>query len=126
MTATTWADYSAGMTWDDPVLTPPAELADKLAAHLQVSRGDFVDAQVVEAMGLLNRLLSGADQTMIPVAVLDRAVVEVAADLYHRRAAKNGIATYGDGLDVPPMRIRRDPLDAARPILFHWLPGGFA
>lgn len=124
--AATWDDYTAGYTWDSTVLTPPAQLVTKLRAHVSAPGGDSsVEDCVLEALGLLDRLLGEVTST-IPTAVLDRAVVEVGADLWHRRSTKNGIASFGDGLDVPPIRIRRDPLDAARPLLFHWLPGGFA
>ena len=58
----------------------------------------------------------------IPESVLIRAAIEVAADLYHRRTARNGIAGFEDSeLGAAPMRINRDPLAAARPILAPFL-----
>lgn len=64
---------------------------------------------------------------VVPETVVDRAVLEVAAELFHRKQTKNGISQFAT-VDTPsPMRIARDPLVAARPLLAPYLTrGGFA
>lgn len=65
-------------------------------------------------------------------SIRDRATLEVAADLWNRKSAPNGIVNQqfniGTGdLGSTPIRISRDPLAAARPILAPWVtPLGFA
>lgn len=119
--------------------TPPeADPVAALTTHVSAAAGDagYVTECVAEADQLVARHLTAdvvqLDGTVVraeidvPTEVRARAVLEVGADLFHRRAAKNGISTFGDNPDVPPVRIRRDPLDAARPILAPWLGGPFA
>ena len=63
----------------------------------------------------------------IPTEIVDRATLEVAADLYHRRNAPNGIKNFADGFDgAGAIRVARDALVAARPLLAPYLPLGFA
>lgn len=61
-----------------------------------------------------------------PPAVLDRATLEVAADLFHRKKARNGVTAFdtSDGGDT--VRINRDPMAAAWPILRPYLAPGIA
>ena len=62
--------------------------------------------------------------TEAPRVVVDRAITEVAADLFHRRNAPNGIANAQfAGFDGAPtaVRISRDPLAPAYPILRRWV-----
>lgn len=54
----------------------------------------------------------------IPEHILQRAQLEVGAELYHRRTARNGIvAMEGGPENLTPMRIARDPMKAAYDIL---------
>lgn len=63
----------------------------------------------------------------VPAAVLRRAVVEVGADLFHRRAARNGVIAFDETeVSASPVRIGRDPLAAARPLLAPYLGVGIA
>lgn len=63
----------------------------------------------------------------IPEPVMNRAVLETGAELYHRKAARNGVSQFATADSVSPMRIARDPLVAARPLLAPFLArGGFA
>lgn len=62
--------------------------------------------------------------TDAPEVIVDRAVIEVAADLFHRRNAPNGIVNAQfAGFDGAPaaVRISRDPLAPAYPILRRWV-----
>lgn len=80
----------------------------------------FVHECATEAVDIIEHYTAGTRG--IPESVLIRAAVEVAADLYHRRTARNGIAGFDDSeLGASPMRINRDPMAAARPILAPFL-----
>lgn len=65
------------------------------------------------------------DPVMIPEEILDRAIQEVGAELFNRKSAKNGIAQFG-AVDGQPVRIARDPMVAAYPLLDRFAGGGFA
>lgn len=62
---------------------------------------------------------------VIPQEILDRAYLEVGAELFHRKSAKNGIAQFA-ATDGAPVRIARDPMVAAYPLLNRFTGGGFA
>lgn len=60
----------------------------------------------------------------VPEIILELAGYEVARELYTRRDAPGGVlSTFGD---VGPVRLARDPMRAAYPILAPYLIGGFA
>jgi len=52
----------------------------------------------------------------VPPVVLDRAIKEVGSELFHRRQAPGGVAQFA-GLDGAPIRVARDPMVSAYPIL---------
>lgn len=80
----------------------------------------FIHECATEAVDIIEHYTVGTKG--VPESVLIRAAIEVAADLYHRRTARNGIAGFEDSeLGAAPMRINRDPLAAARPILAPFL-----
>lgn len=80
----------------------------------------FVNECAAEAVDLIEHYIG--DARGIPESVLTRAALEVAADLYHRRTARNGIAGFDESeIGSSPMRINRDPLAPARPILAPFL-----
>ena len=59
----------------------------------------------------------------MPAEILERATIEVAAELYHRRSAPNGIKNFADGFDgTAAIRVARDAMVAARPLLAPYLP----
>jgi len=58
-----------------------------------------------------------ASQVAVDAGLRDRAVLEVAADLFHRRNAPNGITNQFDIADGQPLRISRDPMAPAYKIL---------
>nr|WP_300339923.1 hypothetical protein [Actinomyces sp.] len=58
----------------------------------------------------------------VPEETRARAVMEVAAELYHRKSAPNGIKSYGDLDGVAAVRVARDAMVAARPLLAPYLP----
>lgn len=61
----------------------------------------------------------------VPADVAGRAVLEVGAELYHRKNTKNGISQFASP-DGSAVRVARDPLTPAYPILRPFIGGGFA
>lgn len=57
------------------------------------------------------------DMAGIPATVLDRAVLEVAAELFHRRQAPNGISQFATPDGGGAIRVARDPMVAAYALL---------
>lgn len=65
---------------------------------------------------------NGDETTQVPAHAQSRAVLEVAAELWYRKGARGGIATF-DATDMAPVRLARDPMKAAYPFLDPYLPG---
>lgn len=86
------------------------------------SDATFVEQCWDEATTLVDQYI-GAET--IPVAVLDRAYLEVGSELYHRRQAPNGIAQFSS-MDGAPVRVARDPMVGAYPILNRFMVVGIA
>lgn len=61
----------------------------------------------------------------VPERILARAVLEVGSELYHRKDAPNGVSNF-QTFEAAPIRIARDPMVAARPLLTPYLLPGFA
>lgn len=59
----------------------------------------------------------------VPESVVERAVLEVGADIYYRKASKNGVVTM-QGVDPQLFRINRDPMASAYPLLRRYLVMG--
>lgn len=78
----------------------------------------------LEAGALVNNFIGGSHNPFrVDELALARAVLEVAADLYYRKASRNGIAGF-DGVEAQPFRLNRDPMAAAYPILRPFLVVG--
>lgn len=93
----------------------PADLASYVKAV--PADLDFVEACWDQAAELVDHKINGA---AVPSTIRDRAVLEVGADLWHRRATRSGVATF-DGNDLTPMRVTRDPMKAAIDLLAPYL-----
>jgi len=99
----------------------PAALATYLG---DVEADDFLTQCVQVATEMVTTHIGAAQ---IPTPVVARAVLEVAAELWNRRTAPNGVASFGDGAGgVIPMRVARDAMVAARPLLAPWIGLGIA
>lgn len=96
-------------------------VAKSLAVYVGgVPESDFLTECVEEAQALVARLVSDND---VPGPIAKRAILEVGAELYHRKSAPNGIRSYADGFDGnSAIRVARDALVAARPLLAPYLP----
>lgn len=69
---------------------------------------------------MVRDLVGKGNPYKVPETVVARAVLEVGADLYYRKASRNGIVGL-EGIAPQPQRINRDPLTAAYPLLRHYL-----
>ncbi len=98
----------------------PADLLEYVGA----ATGDlvFVTACLAEATELVSAYCGA---TAVPDPIKDRATKEVGAELFHRQAAKNGIAQFATA-DGAPVRIARDPMVAAYPLLDKYVAGGLS
>lgn len=99
--------------------------AASLAVYVQgdaANDNPFLTTCAAEATAMVTQRIGTAE---VPASILDRAGLEVAADLYYRRRTRNGVAEF-DGMDMAPVRISRDPMAAAAAILAPYLGGGFA
>jgi hypothetical protein len=56
----------------------------------------------------------------VPTSIRDRAVLNVGSELYHQRNAPNGLAQFAS-FETAPVRIARDPMTAAYPLLNRWV-----
>jgi len=113
-----------------------AELAAYVSPGVTLSTEvqGFVDSCWAEAEALVSRHVAtvggefGEDTSVeVPAAILNRAKIEVGAELYYRRSAPNGIKQFatpeGGGTAV---RVARDPMLAAYPILAPYVGLGLA
>ncbi|GAA3022153.1 hypothetical protein [Microbacterium dextranolyticum] len=103
-----------------------ADLKAYVSSDLAFASKDesFVAACWEEAIALIAQHVGSVP---VPEAIRDRAVLEVGAELYHRRRAPNGITQFatpdGNGGGI---RVARDPMIAARDMLAPFLPRGIA
>lgn len=98
--------------------------AAALLTYVNAGEGDldFATECFNEATSLVGKFVG---TFVVPEPVLKRAVKEVGAELFHRRAAKNGIAQFAT-TDGAPVRVARDPMVAAYPILNRYVGLGLA
>lgn len=86
------------------------------------SDATFVEQCWDEATSLVDQFVG---EETVPETVLDRAYLEVGSELYHRRQAPNGIAQFSS-MDGAPVRVARDPMVGAYPILVRFMAPGLA
>lgn len=108
---------------------------DELRAYVGAPEGDdYVGSCLATAQDMVYDYINaghGGDPTMgpngdVPGSVERRAVLEVAAELFHRRQAPGGITQFAT-IDGPsPVRMARNPMQAAYPLLDPYLKAGLA
>lgn len=83
----------------------------------------YAATSAAEAAELVGDFVGEGNPFNVPAKVLARAILEVGADLYYRKASRNGVVGL-DGVDPQPFRLNRDPMAAAYPLLRRRLVSG--
>jgi hypothetical protein len=98
---------------------------DDLKAYVGASDSDntFVAACWTEATALVSEYLGDAEVD-VNADVLKRSKIEVGSELYHRRSAPNGVAQFATLDGGNAIRVARDPMVGAYPLLARYMPGG--
>lgn len=97
--------------------------ATELDWYVQAGEADkpFAADSKEVATQMVHDFIGGAANPFgVPESVVARAVLEVGADLYYRKASKNGVVTLG-GVEPQLFRLNRDPMTAAYPLLRPYL-----
>ncbi|WP_311497998.1 hypothetical protein [uncultured Mobiluncus sp.] len=98
----------------------PGELSEYLGGTSSSSQA--LEACISEAESLVGVLLQDSrESTPPPEAIVKRAVLDTAADLYARKSAPNGVKAFADLDGTSPIRLRLDPLAQARATLAPFL-----
>lgn len=97
------------------------------AANVAVPDAEFIGECVDQALALVGQACrdAGGQLADVPDEIRSRAAIEAGSELFHRRAAPNGISQFA-APDGGQLRIARDPMNVARVILAPFLPLGFA
>lgn len=98
---------------------------DDLKAYVGAPASDdaFVADCWTEASALVSKFVGTAT---VNADVLNRAKIECGSELYHRRSAPNGVAQFATLDGGQAIRVARDPMIAAIPILLPWVGQGIA
>jgi hypothetical protein len=101
---------------------------DDLKAYVGAPDSDnaFVATCWTEAHALVDKFCGVAGLLVVPVSVLQRAKIECGSELYHRRSAPNGIAQFATLDGGSAVRVARDPMIAAYPLLVPYVGQGIA
>lgn len=112
---------------DTTTTSPDSNLLERLARYLSASPADpYLDECATQATALVHHHC-GNRLEAVPGPVLERAILEVAATLWHRRTALAGVAGFDDTDTTPaPVPAPRNPLANAYPLLRPWLGVGIA
>ncbi len=60
-------------------------------------------------------------ELVVPEAIVQRAVLDTASELFHRRNAPSGIMQVPTDVGAAPVRLARDPMQGAYAILAPWV-----
>lgn len=100
-------------------------LQERAVTYLQAF-GTDEEAEVAIALADARSLVADHLEDAVkpaPKRIEDRAVLEVAAELFQRKGARNGVIDTGAGDGIQPFRIARDPMKAAYPLLDKYVVG---
>lgn len=89
---------------------------------------EYVKECAAEAAAMMAGHLSPENVRSVPPPhVITRALLEVGAELYHRRTTRNGVVGLEGGPDnFAPLRIARDPMKACYEILRPYMKAAIA
>lgn len=98
---------------------------DDLKAYVGAPASDdaFVADCWTEASALVAKFVGTAT---VNADILNRAKIECGSELYHRRSAPNGVAQFATLDGGSAVRVARDPMIAAYPILVPYVGQGIA
>jgi hypothetical protein len=98
---------------------------DDLKAYVGAPASDdaFVADCWTEASALVAKFVGTAT---VNADILNRAKIECGSELYHRRSAPNGVAQFATLDGGSAVRVARDPMIAAYPILVPYVGQGLA
>lgn len=85
-----------------------------------ISDNDFLASCLNEAVDLVEAYVGTAD---VPNSVLDNCYLQVGSEIYHRRNAPSGITQFAS-FDGTALRVARDPMQSAYPLLQRFVRGG--
>lgn len=100
------------------------EKATTLADYVGTAVDEYVRRCAKEASALVANFIGNAET--VPEDVKDRAILEVGAELWNRKGTANGIRSFSDMEGVATVRIARNPMVAAYPILTPYMPLAFS
>jgi len=98
---------------------------DALKAYVGAPDSDntFVESCFNEAHLLVDKFVGAV---VVPATVLARAKIECGSELYHRRSAPNGVAQFATLDGGSAIRVARDPMVGAYPLLYPYTGQGLA
>lgn len=106
-----YEEWSTGLTQPVPLSGLEVEVV-KAYVNAPETDNDYIATCLNEALGLVGKFVGNA---LVPEAILDRAVLETAAALYHRKNTQNGLVGYtGEG---QPIYSAKDPMNTVYPLL---------
>jgi len=96
-------------------------LADLQAYIGTDETGDFIESCLDAGNAIVGNYIGESDN--VPHDVHHIAILIVASELFHRRSAPNGIAQFAS-MDGQPVRMGKDPMAAAYPLLLPFVGYG--
>lgn len=114
-TTPSWSDM--GAPWGNT--TDP--LTQTTADELNVAPTDKLNEDVQTARALVAQEL-GTHAERVPPMILAKAIIKCACELFEQRKAPSGVRNFADADGAVVVRIARDPMTGARPILAPFLP----
>lgn len=105
---------------------PPVDITWYVDAFTDPVSAEYAKTSREEATQLVTDFIGGAENPFrVPDSIIDRATLEVGADLYYRKASRNGVINLDGGdMGVQAFRLHRDPMAAAYPLLRRYLAQG--
>lgn len=101
------------------------DLTTVLADELNVAPTAALNDDVVTARALVGQAVRGYEArftTGRALTAFNRAIRKCAGELFDQRKAPSGIRNFADVDTMVTVRVARDPMVAARPILDPFLP----